>query len=93
MIGSMLKRDLDVIIPITKWYAIVRRYAVWGFAMADFHRYGHGYAQRQFSTETPLNDIRSPILFRSMGFDFGTTRMGVCYWSGIQEQAQPLDPS
>ncbi|ETI60688.1 Holliday junction resolvase RuvX [Marinomonas profundimaris] len=45
------------------------------------------------STETPLNDNQKPNTVRSvLGFDFGTTRMGVAIGQSITGTAQPLDP-
>ena len=45
------------------------------------------------STEVPLSNQQKPNTVRSvLGFDFGTTRMGVAIGQSVTSTAQPLDP-
>ncbi|MEP3350645.1 MAG: Holliday junction resolvase RuvX [Marinomonas sp.] len=45
------------------------------------------------STEAPLSNQQKPNTVRSvLGFDFGTTRMGVAIGQSVTGTAQPLDP-
>lgn len=45
------------------------------------------------STDMPLDNHQKPNIVRSvLGFDFGTTRMGVAVGQSVTGTAQPLDP-